>query len=183
MPEIEADEALYLRVRQGDMAAFDALYGRYERRLFGFILRMVRDRADAEDLFHEAFLGVLESREVRFTQGSFCTWIYRIARNLCLNHLRGQRRDQGKRASFGAVVPPAGPTPEEGIGAREAQSGLDRALSRLPLPLCEVYHLRSQGLSYEDMAAVLEVPVGTVKSRMHQMVRRLKEEMGPWSAP
>lgn len=179
----EPDEALYQRARKGDMEAFDALYERYERRLFGFILRMVRDRQDAEDLFHEAFLGVLESREVRFSQGSFCAWIHRVARNLCLNHLRAHRRDQGRRARLGQVPDPPAPTPEDGLDQAQDQSAVAHALLRLPPPLSEVYHLRTEGLSYEDMAAVLQVPVGTVKSRMNQLVRKLKEEIGAWSAP
>jgi RNA polymerase sigma-70 factor (ECF subfamily) len=161
---MDSDEALYRRLHGGDMLAFDTLYERYERRLFGFILRMLRNRQDAEDVFHEALLNVLRSREVRFDQGNFCAWIYRIARNLCLNHLRSGQRSQRARAQL--VTPPPMPSAEE----------------RLPETLAEVYHLRSSGLSYEEMATVLKVPLGTVKSRMHQMTNQLQQEVDTWTA-
>ena len=74
MPPLDelSDEALYARFRQdGDMPAFDVLYGRYERRLFGFIRGYLHGRPDAEEVFHDAFLQLLRSREVRFERGSF----------------------------------------------------------------------------------------------------------------
>lgn len=181
----EADEDLYRRVRQGDLAAFDRLYARYERRLFGFILRMVRSRADAEDLFHESFLCVLAGREVGFsaTRGSFCAWMYRIARNKCLNHLRGRRHGRAVALEPG-VDATAGPgSAEDGLWERERAGAVAQAVERLPPALSELFHLRSSGLSYEDMAQVLEVPLGTVKSRMNQLVRTLKEEVSEWNAP
>ena len=120
-----SDEALYYKVRRGDLLAFDTLCARYERRLFGFICKMVHNHHDAEDLFHEAFVSVLRSREVSFDRGNFCGWLYRIARDQCLNHLQ----------------------------------------------------LRSTGLAYEEMAEVLQIPLGTVKLRMNQMTQRLRDEL------
>src|SRR5262245_33100934 len=127
------DEALYQRVRAGDLPAFESLYERYERRLFGYILRLLRNRQDAEDVFHEAFLSVLKSPEVRFTEGSFCSWIYRIARNLCLNHLRAGRREAGRRQAMS----PSGssPSPEDALGSMQDQEALTQAVHRLPAPL------------------------------------------------
>lgn len=188
MTEIDTDEALYQRVQRGDMAAFDALYGRYEGRLFSFILRMVRNQADAEDIFHEAFLGVLRRPDVRFTQGSFCTWVYRVARNLCYNHARSQRRETGRMQALARTPLPGPGSPEERLQAQQQDQALLTAVAELPAPLAEVYHLRHQGLSYEDMATVLEIPVGTVKSRMHHLVKLLREgltelETEPWTAP
>lgn len=177
---MEPDETLYRRVREGDLEAFDALYARYERPLFGFLLRTLRDRQDAEDVFHEAFLQVLHSREVRFDGGSFCSWLYRIARNLSLNHLRAGRREGARRQA--APPPPPPPDAEARLGAAQAGAALSRALEKLPAPLQELYHLRSAGLSYEEMAAVLGVPLGTVKSRMNQMVNQLRTEVSPWTA-
>ncbi len=179
---MDSDEALYRRTRGGDMPAFDTLYARYEKRLFGFMLRMLRNRQDSEDLFHEAFLNVLKSREVSFDQGSFCTWIYRIARNLCLNHLRSGKRGQGAMTRVQHDASPPMPSAEEQVAQGELCSVLHRAVSSLPETLAEVYHLRSSGLSYEEMASVLHVPLGTVKSRMNQMTNQLKVEVGSWIA-
>ena len=69
------------------------------------------------------------------------------------------------------------------IERRELEVALEDAVGRLPLPLGELYHLRSSGLSYEQIASVVEAPLGTVKSRMHQMVNVLREELKPWIAP
>lgn len=179
------DEQLYKRVHRGDLHAFDTLYGRYEGRLLGFLFKMVRHRQDAEDLLHEALLNVLRSREVDFDRGTFCTWVYRIARNLALNHLRaGQRGHRLKlraEPEYGRENGPA-QSAEERIVAGEQAAELDRAVADLPRPLAELYRLRSAGLSYEEMAEVLQIPVGTVKSRMNHMLTLLKGEMSAWTA-
>src|SRR5688572_16178339 len=93
---MESDEALYRRVREGDMGAFDLLYQRYETLLFGYLVRTLRSRADAEDVFHDTFLNTLRSPEVQFETGSFRAFLFRVARNLCLNRHRSERR--GDRA-------------------------------------------------------------------------------------
>jgi RNA polymerase sigma-70 factor, ECF subfamily len=169
------DEALYHLVRRGDLRAFNVLYKRYEVRLFGFLLRMVRNHHDAEDLFHEAFVNMLRSREVTFDRASFATWLYRIARNLALNHLRSARRKAMLPQQLQADFAPA--IAQEVIEQGERSEHLGEAVSELPKLLAEIYRLRSSGLSYEEMAATLQIPIGTVKSRMNQMVVRLHAEM------
>ena len=86
-----------------------------------------------------------------------------------------------------ASVPDAEAAPDSradaAIEKRQLEVALEEAVSRLPLPLGELYHLRSSGLSYEQIAGVVEAPLGTVKSRMHQMVNVLREELKPWIAP
>jgi RNA polymerase sigma-70 factor (ECF subfamily) len=176
---MDSDEALYRRVREGDMAAFDQLYQRYEIQLFGFLARTLRSRADAEDVFHDAFLNALKSPEVRFEQDSFRSWLFRIARNLCHNRRRSEER--GARAIDALPVSSETPTAEGALVRRELLEALDGAVARLPPALSEIYHLRSSGLSYEEMADVLSIPLGTLKSRMHQMVAILREEVKPWT--
>src|SRR5437868_1549668 len=87
--DMASDEALYERIRRGDRAAFDQLYERWEGRVYGFILRQLRDPREAEDVLHETFMKILTSRSVDLDRGSFRSWIYRIARNDCLNRQRG----------------------------------------------------------------------------------------------
>lgn len=170
-----SDETLYYKVRRGDLLAFDTLYARYERRLFGFICKLVHNHHDAEDLFHEAFVSVLRSREVNFDRGSFCSWLYRIARNQSLNHLRsGRRQSQLQQRAFEPCAPPSAETT---VAESERAVLLEQSVANLPPLLAEIYHLRSGGLSYEEMAEVLQIPLGTVKSRMNQMTQRLREDL------
>jgi RNA polymerase sigma factor (sigma-70 family) len=83
------DEELYLRVKRGDMSAFDLLYSRHQRGLFQFVSSYSKSQEEAEEVFHDAFIQVLDSREVHFDrgncQGSFQGWLYLVARNISLN--------------------------------------------------------------------------------------------------
>jgi RNA polymerase sigma-70 factor, ECF subfamily len=193
---VDADELLVERIRGGDIAAFDVLYERHEVRLFSYLHAVLHDRGDAEEVLHDAFLKVLRDQRAEFKHdGSFRSWLYRVARNMALNHKRSTgRRDRGRtsiddeRDDGGVVV--AQQTANEqtmmadrAIEARQLDAALAVALGRLPSNLGELWHLRTSGLSYEQIATVVDVPLGTVKSRMHQMVNVLREELKPWIAP
>lgn len=178
---MQSDEELFEAVRGGETEAFAPLYARYETSLFGFLLALVKNRADAEDLFHEAFLRTLKSDAVRLEPGGFRAYLYAVARNLALNE---KRREVRGNVAF-ASLPEADrePPPDARLQQGELERALRRAVSSLPPTLVELFHLRSAGMSYEQMAEVLEVPVGTVKSRMHQLVSQLKKEVKPWTVP
>src|ERR1700761_4031146 len=94
---MESDESLFERMRRGQMAAFDALYLRWERRLYGFIRGYLDDTAEAEDVFHEGFMTILRA-PADFARGSFKAWVLQVARNACLNRLRSRRRGEAARA-------------------------------------------------------------------------------------
>jgi RNA polymerase sigma-70 factor (ECF subfamily) len=179
---MESDEALFERMRRGDLAAFDALYRRWERRIYGFVRGYLDDSAEAEDVFHEIFMTVLRA-PADFARGSFKAWVLQVARNASLNRLRSRRRGESayQRQGQGGATSVA-PTVVDEIADREAVRALERAVAKLAPTLREIYRLRAAGLSYEEMATVLEVPLGTVKSRMHEMVSQLKKEMQAWTA-
>jgi len=174
---MRSDESLYEQLLAGDMDAFDVLYERYERPLFGFIRRYVADTAQAEEIFHEAFLAVLHERRKRHSITSFKAWLYRVTRNLCLNRLRSH--DRAARAAARLTEHPAAEEqgPEAALARVEIEEALRRAVARLPRQMSELYALRASGMSYEGLAEALDIPVGTVKSRVNSMLNRLRKEM------
>lgn len=176
-----SDERLYLRLVGGDMAAFDELYRRYERRLFAYIVRQVGDRGEAEDIYHEAFMAVLKERRSGRELSSFKAWIFQVALNLCRNRQRA--RDRSRRAvdkESGALA--SSPPAEQLLAECEAPLALQRAAMQLPEPMADLYRLRTAGLSYDEIAEALDIPLGTVKSRMKAMLARLREEMDQCTA-
>lgn len=166
------------------MAAFDALYERYEARLFAYLRAVTKDRRDAEEILHDAFLATLKEGSATFEEGGFRAWLYRVARNQAFNKRRAKERHE--RAVAAVPDPDSGAErtrADVALEDREVEVALEHAVSRLPPMLGEIYHLRTSGLSYEQIASVVDVPLGTVKSRMHQMVHVLREELKPWIAP
>jgi RNA polymerase sigma-70 factor (ECF subfamily) len=175
---MDSDEALFEQLVAGDLGAFDRLYERFERPLSGFIHAYTRDRVEAEDLLHETFMTVLRQRRAPERVRSFRAWLFAIARNLCLNQARSKKRAGRALEAVKSIAAVAPPDAEEQIEERERAASLERAVARLPAELAEVYRLRGSGMSYDEVAQVLEVPVGTVKWRVHEMVKRLRHEVG-----
>jgi RNA polymerase sigma-70 factor (ECF subfamily) len=169
----DTDEELYARLLRGELAAFDRLYERFERPLFGFIRAQLGDAAEAEDVLHEAFLAVLHARGERTELRSFRAWLFQVARNLCLNRVRARRRAD---RALESVAREAGSEPAFEAGAPAADPvALHAAVATLSPALAEIYQLRARGLSYDELASTLEIPIGTVKSRMHEMIKRLRD--------
>lgn len=174
-----SDEELYRQACSGNRESFRALYDRHADRLFGFLRGYVESREEAEDLLHTTFLRVLQSREVTLNRASFRTWLYRIGRNLALNELRSSAR--ASAAIRRAPETPLQPGSDELHEAKARLHAVADAVERLPTALAEVFQLRARGLSYAEMAEVLEIPLGTCKSRMHEMLTQLREEMTSWT--
>jgi len=176
---MESDERLFERLVAGDMRAFDRLYSRFERPLFGFIRAQLGDAGEAEDVLHEAFMAVLRERDKSAEMRTFRAWLFQVARNLCLNRARSRKRaGRAFHAATHALAMGSPPTPaEEALERRQLARVLQQAVERLPQALADVYRLRAAGMSYDEVADILELPVGTVKSRMHEMVKRLRDEV------
>lgn len=172
-----SDEALFERLVKGDLGAFDRLYERFERPLYGFIRAQLQDATEAEDVLHEAFMAVLRAREQRDELRSFRSWLYGVAHHLCLNRIRARKRGAKATDALRGSEPEAAAPAELALIVAERAEGLRRAVERLPRPLSEVYHLRASGLSYQEVARAIGVPLGTVKSRMHELIQRLKQEL------
>jgi RNA polymerase sigma-70 factor (ECF subfamily) len=169
MREGERDEDLVRRYLEGDIQAFGTLVERHERRVYNLALRMTGREEDAKDATQDAFLSALRKLTGFRGEAAFTTWMHRVTVNACYDLLRKRQRTPllHEREDDGAPRPePAAPDHAEAV---ELSIDVRRALQSVPedfravLILCDV-----QDLAYEDAAAALEIPVGTVKSRLHR---------------
>lgn len=192
MPEIsDPDAALMLRVKRGDRAAFAELVEKYKQPLFNFICRTLRDEAESEDLAQNVFLQVYKSRQRYQHTAKFSTWLFTIARNLCLNEIRrrsrhpaesieeqhGDNEDHPQRQYEDKKVH----LPTENVLHGELASKIEEALADLPenqrtaILLC-----RQDELSYEEIAEILECSLSATKSLIHRGREALKEKLKPY---
>ena len=185
----ERDGALLSRLRRGDERAFTELIRRHQDRVFDLAYRMLGDRQEAEDLSQEIFVAVHRGLKGFRGDAKLSTWIFRVAKNHCLNRLvylkrHGGGRTQGLDEGPEPAVDPATARPDRQLERRERRAILERALSELDEAQRMIVVLRDiEGLDYEEIAAVLDEPVGTVKSRLlraraalAQVVARLEAE-------
>jgi RNA polymerase sigma-70 factor (ECF subfamily) len=182
MSPAERDEAFLLaRARGGDLAAFEEIVRRYQRRVYGVALRIVRSHAAADDVAQEAFVRAWRSLD-RFEIGRpFGPWVCRIAANLAVNHVRSPlaREDPLPEDRETAAAPASDP-----LGSlldAEAQEVLDRALGSLPAEQRAVFVLRTvEEMSYREIAEALGLSPGTVMSRLFRARERLARSLAPY---
>ena len=175
-----ADERLMELFLDGDHQALEALVRRYEKPLFAFAVRTMGCRAAAEDAFQETFLRVYRRRSTYQSGRSFRAWLYSICLNVCRDALRkGQRRKEVPLVPDTRTAD-ASPGPAEQAVTMFEVARVRRALSQLPKKQSEVVLLAHyQGLAYPEIAEVLDVPVGTVKSRNFNAMRNLLRFLRP----
>lgn len=190
MAELDDDRALVERVQQGDSKAFDLLVRKYQHRILGLIGRMINDWAEAQDVAQEVFLRAYRSMAAFRGDSSFYTWLYRIAVNTSKNHLVSN----GRRPSTtdvdtvetehwsGAERMQEQATPEHELLRQEMERSVVSTVEALPEEIRLALTLREvDGLSYEEIAQVMDCPIGTVRSRIFRgrdaVDRNLKELM------
>jgi RNA polymerase sigma-70 factor (ECF subfamily) len=183
----QVDLELVKRLQAGDQTAFRGLFERYNRRAFAVAFGVVKNQQDALDVVQEAFIKV--HKHIGTFQGtsSFYTWLYRIVMNLAIDHVRRARKviefdDSIKKedaAGDGALLPRlANENPGKVIGRRELSVQIEAALDGLPEYHRAVILLREvEGMSYEEMAQVLDVPKGTIMSRLFHARRKMQESL------
>ncbi len=170
----EVDRELLRRLRKGDERAFAELIRRYQDRIHDLAYRMLGNRQEAEDLAQEIFVAVYKNLGQFRGDSKLSTWIYRVAKNHCLNRIVYLRRHGSGRT--GELEDGHEPDGDPGVGApdralerRERQALVQRALAELDEAQRMVVVLRDiEGLDYDEIVVVLEEPLGTVKSRLHR---------------
>jgi RNA polymerase sigma-70 factor (ECF subfamily) len=188
---LDPDAALMLRVKQGDTAAFTELVEKYKQPVMNLVFRTVRDAAEAEDLAQNVFVQVYKSARRYRVSAKFSTWLFTIARNLCLNEIR--RRSRHPAESMDAPHPEQEDQPLRQFEDQKTASPPDRLLhgelaekieqvlaglpenQRTAILLC-----RQEELSYEEIAGVLGCSVSATKSLIHRGRETLKEKLKPY---
>ena len=179
------DRELVRRCLKGDQDAFRILLAKYERPVYGLVRRMIRDEEDARDLAQEAFIRAFKNLKQFDLERKFSSWLFRIANNLCIDHYRRRRlatvpmvrRVDGEDEETWDL-PDSGPDPAETFSDRERSRRLLVAIESLPPVYRMVILLRhQQGLAYDEIAGTMELPLGTVKARIHRAHRLLKEKL------
>ncbi|WP_426162478.1 sigma-70 family RNA polymerase sigma factor [Pseudoduganella sp. R-34] len=181
--KVDPDRELVERARAGERAAFDQLVARYQRRLLRLVLRLLRDPAEAEDVVQETFLKAYRALPRFRGEAAFYTWLYRIALNGARNAILRRRQrsaPQGVAPSqLPAPVPEIG-TPESMLLSKQVMLAIDAAMEALPLELRTAVVLREiEGLSYEEIAQIMECPLGTVRSRIFRAREAIARRLRP----
>jgi RNA polymerase sigma-70 factor (ECF subfamily) len=172
--EPTSDQEVMMQVRAGDVEQLSILFERHHQRLFGFCLGILGNRDSARDLVQEVFFRLLKYRDSFRPEAPFAPWLYRLARNACIDHLRKSGRERPAEPDLDRPDPT--PLMPEEIEKREELQKLQRALGRLPEDKRELLLLaRSGTLSYEQIAALLGCSVGALKVRVHRALQLLRE--------
>jgi RNA polymerase sigma-70 factor, ECF subfamily len=185
--DASTDEQLVAGALRGDPDAFGLIVGRYESRLVNYLYRLVRSTEDAHDLAQEVFLKVYQALDRFDPQYRFSTWLFRVAQNAAIDLIRRQRL---KLVSMSRESPEGGeerdwdfasgdPTPYGDLRNRERGSAIQQAVDALPWEYRELILLRHFGeLSYEEIATMKRLPLGTVKNKLFRGRQMLKERLG-----
>jgi len=188
MSERAIDQELVVRVQQGDNKAFDLLVLKYQLRLSKLVSRFLRNQSDVPDVVQESFIKAYRALPNFRGESAFYTWLYRIAINTAKNHLVSQSRkspansiDVQDAEDYGASEwLKEYASPEREALADELRSTIYIAIDDLPSDLREAITLREiEGLSYEDIAAVMDCPIGTVRSRIFRAREAIDEKLEP----
>lgn len=172
------DHGLMRRIQKDEYEAFEELVNRYRSRLVNLIFRMLSDQNEAEDLVQETFLRVWTHRQDYDFSYCLSTWIYTIALNLAKNELRKRRRF--KFFNLGEMTEKGLELPDPKMGPSALGHMLQSAIAQLPTRYKTAFLLRDvQQLPYEQVAQILGVPLGTVKSRVNRARSVLKNELRP----
>ena len=185
----EADEALMIRYQNGEVRAFEILLERHRRPVYNFILRFVGSRELAEDLIQDTFLRVIRGASNYQQKAKFTTWLYTIARNLCVDQSRRKKHRKAasldqpmtKSAESGTlldVIPGKDMPSDRKAVSRQLHQTIHKAINSLPDEQREVFLMREfLNMPFKQIAQIVEMPENTVKSRMRYALEKLRLEL------
>ena len=184
------DQALVLRAQSGDKHAFELLVLKYQRKLSRLLSRFVRDPGDLEDVTQEAFIKAYRALPSFRGDSAFYTWLYRIGINTAKNHLAASGRRAPSSSRFTVNEDERDPedsqaiadnaTPESELMSKEIAQTVNRAMEGLPEDLRTAIQLREfEGLAYEEIAQLMDCPVGTVRSRIFRAREAIAARLRP----
>ena len=188
MVERSIDQQLVARVQKGDKAAFDLLVRKYQHKIAKLVSRYVSDRSEVEDVTQEAFIKAFRAIKGFRGESAFYTWLYRIAINTAKNYLVSLGRrppspdietEESEGTDFASGLRDVA-TPERQLLAEEIGRTVERAMAGLPEDLRTALTLREiDGLSYEEIAEIMDCPIGTVRSRIFRAREAVDEALRP----
>jgi RNA polymerase sigma-70 factor (ECF subfamily) len=188
MSEREIDQQLVERVQKGDKKAFDLLVLKYQLRLSKLVSRFLRNQSDVPDVVQEAFIKAYRALPNFRGDSAFYTWLYRIAINTAKNHLVSQSRKSPQNSIDVQDAEDYGisewlkehASPEREALASELETTIYQAMDGLPSDLREAITLREiEGLSYDEIAEVMDCPIGTVRSRIFRARETIDGKLEP----
>lgn len=189
MGDREADRVLVERAQAGDKQAFGFLVAKYQRKLNRLLSRMIRDSAEVEDIAQETFIRAYRALSGFRNDSAFYTWLYRIGVNTAKNWLVTQRRraptstsldnEEAENYDEGELLR-HNDTPEQLLMSKQIGDTVNSAMEALPVDLRTAVILREiEGLSYEEIAQVMDCPIGTVRSRIFRAREAIAERLRP----
>ena len=189
MGDREVDQQLVERAQRGDKHAFELLIAKYQRRLARLISRFVRDAAEVEDVTQDAFIKAYRALPTFRGESAFYTWLYRIGINTAKNYLLALKRRAPTSTQFDvdeaegfeeAGLLQEVSTPENELMSKQVIEVVNASLRQLPDDLRTALTLREiEGLSYEEIATVMNCPIGTVRSRIFRAREAIAENLRP----
>jgi RNA polymerase sigma-70 factor (ECF subfamily) len=175
------DEELMISVAKGDKRAFDELYGRYSGPLLGYFMRMLwRDREKAEDFVHDIFAKLIRKPELFDPTRSFKTWVYSVANNMCKNEYKRQevRKNTSNGLDSSYAVGDTNANVLLEVHEHQFRQAFEESMVQLDAKHSEVFKMRHMdGLSIKEIADILEISDGTVKSRLFYAAKYLAESL------
>jgi RNA polymerase sigma-70 factor, ECF subfamily len=185
------DEELIAAFLEGDNAAFEELVRRYETQVFNLAYRILGNRTDALDVSQEVFILLFRKLGTFRSESRFSTWLYRVATNACRDYTRKKRyhlslssRADEDMPEWEEMIPGDEESPDDLLISAELQDRVRKAIRQLPIKFREVVYLHDiEGYNYKEISEILDISLGTVKSRLNRARHRLSYELRGLSEP